>query len=58
MAFEFLVNSIQQTHTALQQSAAKAINRHITIRNWLIGFYIFEYEQKGKEITIEDTIFY
>lgn len=49
MNFEFLVNSIQQTHTALQQSAVKAINRHITIRNWLIGFYIFEYEQKGED---------
>lgn len=49
MNFEFLVNSIQQTHVALQQSAVKAINRHITIRNWLIGFYIFEYEQKGED---------
>lgn len=49
MNFEFLVNSIQQTHVALQQSAVKAINRHITTRNWLIGFYIFEYEQKGED---------
>ena len=49
MDFELLVNSIQQTHVALQQSAVKAINRHITIRNWLIGFYIFEYEQKGED---------
>ncbi|GJQ50710.1 hypothetical protein KsCSTR_01080 [Candidatus Kuenenia stuttgartiensis] len=49
MKFEFLVNTIQQTHTALQQSAVTAINRHITIRNWLIGFYIVEYEQKGED---------
>ncbi len=49
MNFELLVNSVQQAHAALQQSAVKAINRHITIRNWLIGFYIVEYEQKGED---------
>lgn len=49
MNFELLVNSIQNTHSLLQQSAIKAINKHITIRNWLIGFYIIEYEQKGED---------
>jgi predicted nuclease of restriction endonuclease-like (RecB) superfamily len=49
MKFKLLVNSIQQTHTALQQSAVKAVNSHLTIRNWLIGFYIVEYEQKGED---------
>src|SRR3990172_6909423 len=49
MNFKLLVKSIQQIHTALQQSAVKAINRHVTVRNWLIGFYIFEYEQKGED---------
>lgn len=31
----------------MEQSAVKAINRRVTIRNWLIGFYIIEFEQKG-----------
>lgn len=49
MDFKSLVENIQHTHTSLQQSAVKAINKHITIRNWLIGFYIVEYEQNGED---------
>ena len=47
MNFELLVNTIQQTHNQLQQSAIKSVNKHLTIRNWLVGFYIVEFEQKG-----------
>lgn len=47
--FDILVNQIQQTHKTLQESAVKAINKHLTIRNWLIGFYIIEFEQKGED---------
>ena len=46
MNFSNLVQSIQQTHNALQQQATVAINRSLTIRNWLIGYYIVEFEQK------------
>ena len=49
MKFDRLVSTIRQTHALLQQSAVKAINKHLTIRNWLIGFYITEFEQKGEE---------
>lgn len=49
MNFDLLTNTILETHTTLQQSAVKAINTHLTIRNWLIGFYIVEYEQKGDD---------
>ena len=49
MNFTSLVQSIQQTHTALQAQVNKAINRGLTIRNWLIGFYIAEFEQKGED---------
>ena len=49
MSFDFLVNQIQQTHEKLQESAVKAINKHLTIRNWLTGFYIVEFEQKGED---------
>lgn len=47
--FDVLVHTIQDTHTSLQQSAVKAINKHLTIRNWLIGFYIVEFEQNGED---------
>ena len=49
MNFELLVNTIQETHSTLQKSALKSINKHLTIRNWLVGFYIVEFEQKGKD---------
>jgi len=49
MKFESLIQSIQQTHTVLQQYANKAINKSLTIRNWLSGFYIIEFEQKGED---------
>ena len=49
MNFDLLTNTILETHTSLQQSAVKAINIHLTIRNWLIGFYIVEFEQKGED---------
>ena len=34
---------------AFEDDTAKAINRNITARNWLIGFYIVHYEQKGED---------
>jgi hypothetical protein len=40
MKFNHLLSSIRQTHDALQSSAIAAVNRSLTIRNWLIGFYI------------------
>ncbi|MBI5476420.1 MAG: DUF1016 family protein [Ignavibacteriales bacterium] len=49
MNFELLLDSIKQTHSVLQQFAGKAVNRSLTIRNWLIGFYIVEFEQKGED---------
>ena len=45
--FEILVNSIQETHHSLQQNGLRSINKHLTIRNWLVGYYIVEFEQKG-----------
>lgn len=49
MNFKLLVHTIQSAHATLQQSTVKAINKHLTIRNWLIGFYIVEFEQKGED---------
>lgn len=48
MNFNFLTNVIS-THADFQQDAVKAINVYLTTRNWLIGFYIVEFEQKGED---------
>ena len=48
-SFEELTCVIQTTHDAAQTSAVKAINRMQTMRNWLIGYYIVEFEQHGKD---------
>ena len=44
-----LVESIQSTHRELLAQAGKAVNISLTLRNWLIGYYIAEYEQQGKD---------
>ena len=49
MNFDLLLNTIQQTHTVFQQNAVKAVNVSLTLRNWLIGYYIVEFEQNGEE---------
>ena len=49
MNFEKLTATIEQTHQHFQQQAVKAVNVSLTIRNWLIGFYIVEFEQKGED---------
>ena len=49
MQFLFLLENIKSTHVHLQDAAAKAVNKLLTIRNWLIGFYIVEYEQQGED---------
>ena len=48
-SFEELAEVVQTTHDAAQTSAVKAINRMQTMRNWLIGYYIVEFEQHGRD---------
>lgn len=47
--FNQLSQLIQKIHGATQTETVKAINRMLTLRNWLIGYYIVEYEQKGND---------
>ncbi|MBQ6204837.1 MAG: hypothetical protein IJK46_12170 [Prevotella sp.] len=47
--FDELSTSILQTHQSAQANAIKAVNQMATLRNWLIGCYIVEYEQKGSD---------
>ena len=46
--FQLLISNVCQTHSALQQHALQAINQSLTVRNWLIGCYIVEFEQNGE----------
>ena len=46
--FENLVGRIKSTSDALLQDALVVINRSVTARAWLTGYYIVEYEQHGK----------
>jgi len=47
--FNNLISTLKTLHDSLQQSAVNAVNQSLTLRNWLFGFYIVEYEQKGKD---------
>ncbi|MDR0794808.1 MAG: PDDEXK nuclease domain-containing protein [Tannerella sp.] len=47
--FNQLVDNVYQTHCLLQQTAQKAVNHFLVIKNWITGFYIVEYEQKGED---------
>ncbi len=46
-----LSSTIQNVHSELQVAAANAVNKALTLRNWLIGYNIVEYEQKGSDRT-------
>lgn len=45
----YTLQKLQSTHDILQASAAKSVNITMTLRNWLFGYYIVEYEQKGED---------
>jgi len=49
MDFKKLVDAIQQAHNQLSDQARRAVNTSLTLRNWLIGLYIREYEQHGED---------
>ncbi|MCH5715539.1 DUF1016 N-terminal domain-containing protein [Niabella hibiscisoli] len=46
--FAQLIKAVAFTHQQLQSKAAGAVNQALTIRNYLIGYYIVEFEQNGK----------
>lgn len=47
--FDALVSAIRRVHEHLAAQAGKAVNISLTLRNWAIGCYIREYEQKGAD---------
>ena len=47
--FESLVTSILDIHRQANEFAFKAVNIGLTLRNWLIGHRIVEFEQQGRD---------
>ena len=47
--FSQLIIQINQTNDRLKQHAVKSIDKLLTVRNWLIGAYIFEFQQNGAD---------
>ncbi len=47
LTFDQLVESIRSVHQSFFTQAAKAININLTLRNWIIGMYIAEFELHG-----------
>lgn len=47
--FEKLVGVIRQVHEELAAQVGRAVNISLTLRNWLIGCYIAEYELCGSD---------
>jgi predicted nuclease of restriction endonuclease-like (RecB) superfamily len=47
--FSKLVSVIEKTHIHFVSQTQKQVNVALTLRNWLIGYYIVEYEQNGRD---------
>ncbi|MEI7789128.1 MAG: DUF1016 N-terminal domain-containing protein [Chlorobiaceae bacterium] len=47
--FNQLVAAIRYADTELSAQASRAVNVSLTLRNWLIGYYIAEYELNGAD---------
>ena len=47
--FDEPVNNISHVHEVLQRCASKSVNQFLSLRNWLFGYYIVEYEQNGED---------
>ena len=49
MDYPALITAISDAHQQAQASAAGAVNRHLVLRNWLIGAHLVEFEQSGED---------
>lgn len=49
MDFKLLTSQIRITDDFFKEKISRTIDFHLTIRNWLIGFHIVEYEQNGDD---------
>jgi predicted nuclease of restriction endonuclease-like (RecB) superfamily len=58
MNIERLLDLIQATCEQTSQSVLKQVNTSLSLRNWLIGFYLFEYEQGGADRAVYGASLY
>lgn len=49
MTFKNLISNINDIHNTLQIKALQSVSVNLTIRNYIIGHYIVEYEQNGND---------
>jgi len=49
MHFSELITTLEGLHQQLSRQAVRQADQLMTLRNWLIGFYIVEYEQHGDD---------
>ena len=47
--FAGLVQAVHLVHAQGAAAASRAVNMSLTLRNWLIGMHIYEYEQGGAD---------
>ena len=58
MQFDDLILDIHKTNQFFTQQVVKQVNTMLTLRNWLIGFHLAEYEQLGADRAIYGTKLY
>lgn len=49
MDYKALVAAIGRIHSEARAGVAGAVNRHLVMRNWLVGAHLVEYEQNGRD---------
>lgn len=49
MNYDRLLHTVATIHTGSQQAAGRSLNQILSVRNWLIGAWIIEYEQAGED---------
>ena len=47
--FNELIQDLKNIHAVTCKAATAAVNQLLTIRNWIFGYYIVEFEQNGEE---------
>lgn len=47
--FATLVDAVRSVHEHCAAQASRAVNVSLTLRNWLIGAYVHEYELRGAD---------
>jgi predicted nuclease of restriction endonuclease-like (RecB) superfamily len=52
MTFDQLTCTLESVQSELSARASQQVNTALTVRNWLIGFYLVEFEQNGDDRAI------